>query len=109
MKTTKSLYGLKQAPRIWYERLPNYLVKIVFEKKNDNSHLYLKTKKGKGILFAEIFVDDIIFGGQDQLCKNFSQEMMSEFEMSMFGEIIFLVDLQINQLNMESLSHYQSM
>ena len=94
----KALYGLKKAPRAWYERLYNYIVKIGFEKTNDNNNIYLKSKKGKGILLAEIFVDDIIFGGKFYLCKIFSQEMMSEFEMSMFGEIKEFMGLQINLL-----------
>ena len=89
----KALYGLKKAPRAWYKILHNYLVKIGFEKIDDNNNLYLKTKAGKGILLAEIFVDDIIFGGQDALCKTFSNEMMKKFEISMFGEIKFLVGL----------------
>ena len=80
----KALYGLKQAPRAWYERLHNYLIKIGFEKTNDNNNLYLKIEKGKGILLAEIFVDDIIFGGPSILYKKILQEMMNEFEMSMF-------------------------
>ena len=49
----KALYGLKQAPRAWYERLHNYLVKIGFEKTDNNNNLYLKTEGGKGILLAE--------------------------------------------------------
>ena len=40
----KDLYGLKKAPRVWYERLHNNLVKIGFEKTDDNKNLYLKTK-----------------------------------------------------------------
>ena len=63
----KTLYGLKQAPRAWHERLHNYLVKIGFERTDDNSNMQLKTEKGKGILLSKIFVDDIIFGGQDTL------------------------------------------
>ena len=94
----KALYGLNKAPGAWYERFHNYLIKIGFKKTNDNNNLYLKIEKGKWILLAEIFFVDIIFGGQDNLYKNFSQEMMSEFEMSMFGEIKFFVGLQINQL-----------
>ena len=43
----KALYGLKQAPRAWYERLHNYLIKIDFEKTNDNKNLYLKIEKGE--------------------------------------------------------------
>ena len=85
---------MKQTPRAWYEMLHNYLKKIGFEKTNDNRNLYLKMGKGKAILLAEIFVDDIIFGGPNILCKNFSQEMMNEFEMSMFGEIKFFVVLE---------------
>ena len=47
---------------------------------------------------VEIFVENIIFVGQDNLWKTFSKEMMDEFEMSMFGEIKFFVGLQINQM-----------
>ena len=92
----KALYGLKQAPRAWYERLHNYLVRIGFERNNDNNNLYLKKEEGKGILPSKFFVDDIIFGGQDTLCKAFANEMKQEFEMSMFGEIKFFMGLQVH-------------
>ena len=46
----------------------------------------------------EIFVHDIIFGGHDSLCKDFSNQMKHEFEMSMFGEIKFFVGLEVYQL-----------
>ena len=97
-KLHKALYGLKQEPRAWHERLLKYLVKIGFERTDNNSNLYIKTKKGKGILLSEFFVDDIIFGGQDALCKDFSNKMKLEFEMSIFGEIKFFVGLQIYHL-----------
>ena len=71
----KSLYGLKQAPRAWYERLHTYLMKIRFERIDDNNNLYMKIDKEKGILIFKIFVDDIIFGGQDALCEDFSNQM----------------------------------
>ena len=108
-KLHKALYGLKQAPRAWYERLHNYLVKIGFEKTNDNNNLYMKSEKGNEILLSEIFVDDIISGGQNNLCKKFSQEMMNEFEMSMFGEIEFFVVIQINQLKNGTFIHNSRM
>ena len=94
----KSLCGLKQAPRAWYERLHNYLMEIGFERIDDNNNLYLKIEGGKGILLATFFFDDIIFGGQDGLCKAFANEMKKEFEMSMFGEIKFFVGLQVYQM-----------
>ena len=71
----KALYGLKQAPRAWYERLHKYLVKIGFERTDDNNNLYINIEKGKGVLLSKFVVDDIIFGGQDALCKAFANEM----------------------------------
>ena len=95
----KALYGLKQTLlRAWYERLHKYLVKIGFERTNDNNNLYIKTMKVKGILLSGIFVDDIIFGGQDVLCKAFTNEMKKEFEMSMFEEIKLFIYLQVYQM-----------
>ena len=64
----QALYGLKKAPRAWYERLHKYLVKISFEKIDNNNNLYLKIEGGKGILLAKVFVDDIIFGGKKMHC-----------------------------------------
>ena len=45
----KALYGLKQLPRAWYERIHTYLVKIGFERTDDNSNLYMKIDKDKNI------------------------------------------------------------
>ena len=71
----KALYGLKQAPGAWDERLHKYLMKIRFERTDDNNNLYIKIEKGKGIFLFEFFFDNIIFGGQDALCKAFTNEM----------------------------------
>ena len=84
---------MKQAPRAWYEKLHNYLVKIGLKTIDDNNNLYMKVEKRKGIFLSEIFVDHIIFRGQDALFKDFTNEMKQEFEMSIFGEIKFFVVL----------------
>lgn len=94
-KLHKALYGLKQAPRAWHERLHTYLVKVGFERTDDNKNLYMKIDKENGILLSIIFFDDIIFRGQDALCKYFANQMKQEFEMSMFSEIKFFVGLQV--------------
>ena len=57
---------------------------------NDNNSLYIKKGPFKKILLAEIFVDDTLFTGNDDLCKTISEEMSKEFEMSMFREIKIL-------------------
>ena len=52
-KLHKALYGLKEAPRAWYERLHKYLVKIGFERTDDNNDLYIKIEKGKSIFYLK--------------------------------------------------------
>lgn len=94
----KALYGLKKAPRAWYERLHAYLIKIGFKKINDNSILYIREGPKNKILLAEIFMDDIIFTRNDDLHKQFSEEMSREFEMSLFGQIKFFIGVQIQLL-----------
>ena len=94
MLNTQIIIWFKASPRAWYQSLHNYVVKISFERIDDNNNLYLKIG-GKYILPAEIFVDDIIFRGQDGLCKAFVNEMKKKFEMFMFGETRFLVGLQV--------------
>lgn len=93
----KALYGLKQAPRPWYERLHSYLIKVGFIRTSDNCNLYMKQEKEIGLLIAEIFVDDIIFGGDDKLSDDFV-EAMKEFKMSMIVEIKSFIGLQVSQL-----------
>ena len=51
-KLHKALYGLKKAPRAWYERLHKYLVKIGFERIDDNNNMYIISEQGKDILIS---------------------------------------------------------
>ena len=44
-----------------------------------------------------IFVEDIIFGGNDKESDKFVDEIKKEFEMSMIGEMKFLLGLHIVQ------------
>ena len=94
-KLHKALCSLKQPPRAWYERLHNYLIQIGFQRTNDNRSLYIKKGLDNKIILAEIFVDDTLFTGNDDECKEFLEQMNKEFEMSMFGEIKFFIGLQI--------------
>jgi hypothetical protein len=60
----KSLYGLKKSPRAWYSRLDKYLQQQGFKKGNADSNLYIKVDQ-YNILIIEVYVDDIIFGSDD--------------------------------------------
>jgi hypothetical protein len=98
-KLKKALYGLKQDPRAWYSRLDKYLQQARFRKGSADSNLYIKVSQGN-ILLIEIYVDDIIFGSDDdRLSQKFAKDMQSEFEMSLLGELSFFLELQIRQSN----------
>ncbi|WCJ44342.1 Retrovirus-related Pol polyprotein from transposon RE1 [Euphorbia peplus] len=98
-KLKKALYGLKQAPRAWYERLTKFLLSKGFVRGCVDTTLFT-LKKNKDILIAQVYVDDIIFGATNEsLCREFSNHMKAEFEMSMMGELTFFLGLQIKQSN----------
>ena len=97
-KLKKALYGLKQAPRAWYDRLSTFLLEKDFTRGKVDTTLFIRKSKND-ILLVQIYVDDIIFGStNDLLCKDFSNLMKSEFEISMMGELTFFLGLQIKQL-----------
>jgi hypothetical protein len=96
-KLKKARYGLKQSPRAWYLRLDKYLQQQGFRKGNEDSNLYMKLNQDN-ILIIEIYVNDIIFGSNDnRMSQKFSKDMNNEFEMSLLGELTFFFGLQIYQ------------
>jgi hypothetical protein len=49
-------------------------------------------------LLIEVYVDDIIFGSDDdKMSHKFAKDMQSEFEMSLLGELSFFLGLHICQ------------
>lgn len=56
-----------------------------------------------------VYVDGIIFRGNDNLCKEFVKDMQKEFEVSMIGELSFFIGLQVIQSEDGILSHKESM
>lgn len=92
------MYGLKQARRPWYEILHSYLILIGFNTTSNDNNIYLKVE-GENILITEVFVDNIIFGGDDEMSMYFDDEMKKEFEMSMIGELKFFIGLKVSQLD----------
>jgi hypothetical protein len=95
----KDLYGLKQALRAWYSRLDIYLEQQGFKKGNEENNLYIKVNQDS-ILLIEAYVDDIVFGrDDDRMSQKFAKDMQNEFEMSLLGELSFFLGLQICQIN----------
>ncbi|PNY15185.1 putative LRR receptor-like protein kinase, partial [Trifolium pratense] len=98
-KLKKALYGLKQATRAWYERLTDFLVSQRYRKGGNDKTLFVKEKRGN-LMIAQIYVvDDIVFGGMvDPMVQHFVNQMQSEFEMSLVGELTYFLGLQVKQM-----------
>ncbi|GJZ07624.1 retrovirus-related pol polyprotein from transposon TNT 1-94 [Tanacetum coccineum] len=93
----KALYGLKQAPRAWYNTVSRFLLDNKFSKGVGGPTLFTQ-KTGKHILLVQIYVDDIIFASTDpKAYDTFSKEMSSKFQMSMMGQMLFFLVLQVSQ------------
>lgn len=74
-----------------------FLLKNEFKKGKVDNTLFLKTR-GKELLIVQDYIDGMIFGAtSDCLCKEFVELMSSEFEISLMGELTFLLGLQIKQ------------
>ena len=90
MHIEESTIWSKASTRTWYVRLDKYLAKLGFSKGTADPNLYLKITENS-LLIIVIFVDDMIFGGNDEASDKFVEEMKNEFEMSMIVEMkIFL-------------------
>ncbi|GJY34957.1 retrovirus-related pol polyprotein from transposon TNT 1-94 [Tanacetum coccineum] len=97
-KLKKALYGLKQAPKAWYDRLKAFLIKHEYKMGMVDNTLLIK-KKSSNLIIVQIYVNGIIFGSTCQdMCDEFAKIMHDEFEMSMMGELNFLLGLQIKQM-----------
>nr|GEW33889.1 hypothetical protein [Tanacetum cinerariifolium] len=96
-KLKKALYGLKQAPRAWYDELSTFLLQNGFYKGTIVPILFTR-RFDDDILVVQVYVDDIIFGSTDpRYATLFSDQTKSRFEMSMMGEMMFFLGLQVNQ------------
>lgn len=64
--------------------------------------LFIKYFKNN-FLILQVYVDDIIFGSSNEyLCETFAKSMSQEFDVSLMGEVIFFLGLQIKQLSDET-------
>lgn len=78
----KALYGLKQAPRAWYNLIDAYFSKIGLEKCPHEHSLFVKSRERGKLLIVCLYVDDLIFTGNDEaMLVEFKKSMMEEFDM----------------------------
>jgi hypothetical protein len=104
-KLSMALYGLKQAPRTWYDMLKTFLLEHGYVMGSVDKTLFT-LKHGNDFLLVQIYVDDIIFSGSFYAIVSSFQEMMeNELHMSMMGELIFFLGIQIKQTKQGTFIH----
>jgi hypothetical protein len=94
----KALYGLKQAPRAWYSRIESYFVQEGFNKCPHEHTLFIKIGDGGKILISCLYVDDLIFTGNDEgMFNKFKKSMMTEFDMTDLGKMRYFLGIEVLQ------------
>lgn len=84
-------------PRAWYSRIDSYLLENGFEKCEGEPTVYINEKDGK-ILVIVLYVDDVIFiGNDDYLIENFKSVMKEEFEMTDMGLLRYFLGIEVDQ------------
>ena len=98
LKLKKALYGLKQAPRAWYSRIEGFFMKEGFEKCSHEHTLFLKHADGGKCLIISLYVDDLIYTGNDgELCEKFKESMKLEFDMSDLRKMKYFLGVEVQQ------------
>ncbi|KAM1556843.1 hypothetical protein PS2_040150 [Malus domestica] len=97
-RLNKALYGLKQAPRAWYSRIESYFIKEGFNKCPYEHTLFIKVAEEGKILIACLYVDDLIFTGNDKMMfEQFKKSMMVEFDMTDLGKMRYFLGIEVIQ------------
>lgn len=97
-KLHKALYGLKQAPRAWFSRIEEYFIKAGFVKSQNEETLFLKSNKHGDILMVSVYVDDLIYTGDNMsMMEEFKRSMQREFDMTDLGKMRYFLGLEVLQ------------
>lgn len=97
-KLKKALYGLKQAPRTWFSRIEAHFMSEGFERCHNEYSLFTKTSREGKILFVSLYVDDLIFTGNDELMfLEFKNSMVREFDMTDLGGMRYFLGVEVLQ------------
>jgi hypothetical protein len=94
----KALYGLKQAPRAWFSIIEAHFVSEGFQRCHSEQTLFVKTSNKGTILIVSIYVDDLIYTGDDDvMMSKFKESMLREFDMSDLGGMRFFLGIEVLQ------------
>ncbi|GAB2282289.1 hypothetical protein Dimus_039534 [Dionaea muscipula] len=97
LRLNKALYGLKQAPRTWNATLDRFLQNQSFVRCPHEYALYVKKEKGS-LLLVCVYVDDIIFTGDDErILAGIKKLMKQHFEMTDLGYMSYYLGISVQQ------------
>ena len=97
-KLKKALYGLKQALRAWYSQIDGYFKEKGFDQSKSETTLYVKNQGKDDILIVALYVDDLVFTGNNKkMIEDFKNEMMQKYEMSDLGLLNHFLGMEIYQ------------
>jgi len=99
LKLKNALFGLKQAPRVWNSRIDNYFQKNGFTKCPHEYALYAKVCENGNILLVCLYVDDLIFTGNNpSMFEDFKKAMTQEFKMTDIGLMSYYLGIEVKQM-----------
>jgi transposase InsO family protein len=94
----KSLYGLRQAPRAWYSKIETYFGSEGFVKCPHEHTLFVKHDDGGRTIIVSLYVDDLIFTGNDQnMFDEFKKSMEKNFAMTDLGKMRYFLGIEVKQ------------
>ena len=95
-KIKKALYGPKQAPRAWYSKLESFFINEGFQRCSSEHTLFTKAEEGRKFLVVSVYVDDLIYSGNDEtMFKRFKHSMKQEFDMSDLGRMKYFLGVEV--------------
>ncbi|CAJ2639943.1 unnamed protein product [Trifolium pratense] len=96
----KALYGLKQAPRAWYKKIDSYFLQNGFQRCPFEHTLYIKFIDPGDVLIVCLYVDDLIFtGNNSKMIAEFREAMIRRFEMTDLGLMSYFLCIEVVQQN----------
>jgi hypothetical protein len=95
-KLKEALYGLRQARRAWYSKIEFYFAQENFVKCSHEHTLFVKKNSEGRMLIVNLYVDDLIYTGDDILMfESFKNLMQKNFVMTDLGKMRYFLGVEV--------------
>ena len=83
LRTKCSIYGLGNSAHAWFTVFEEFLLDFGFKVLLSESCFYvLRNKEKKIIMMLLLYVDDILYSGNEKIVKRFETELMKKFKLN---------------------------